>query len=88
MPDGRRRISPGERRARRAQVDDPRVVLDFEPDAGGERVTVGIAGPLAANNSEALREAALAGLGIAMQPEPEVRHRPREKPEAEARHVA
>jgi len=41
----------------------------FEPEAGGERVTVGIAGPLAANNSEALREAALAGLGIALLPD-------------------
>ena len=41
----------------------------FEPDAGGERVTVGIGGPLAANNSEALREAALAGLGIALLPD-------------------
>jgi DNA-binding transcriptional LysR family regulator len=39
------------------------------PKRRGERVTVGIAGPLAANNSEALREAALAGLGIALLPD-------------------
>jgi DNA-binding transcriptional LysR family regulator len=41
----------------------------FAPKGGGERVSVGIAGPLAANNSEALREAALAGLGIALLPD-------------------
>jgi DNA-binding transcriptional LysR family regulator len=32
-------------------------------------VTVQIAGPLAANNSEALRDAALSGLGIALLPD-------------------
>jgi DNA-binding transcriptional LysR family regulator len=37
--------------------------------APGERMTVGVAGPLAANNSEALREAAEAGLGIALLPD-------------------
>lgn len=36
---------------------------------GGERISVGIAGPLAANNSEVLRDAALAGLGIALLPD-------------------
>ena len=39
---------------------------------GGEsaaKVTVPVAGPFAANNSEALREAALAGLGIALLPD-------------------
>jgi DNA-binding transcriptional LysR family regulator len=36
---------------------------------GGERVTVPVAGPFAANNSEALRDAALAGLGIALVPD-------------------
>lgn len=41
----------------------------FEPVDGDGRVTVGIAGPLAANNSEALREAALADLGIALLPD-------------------
>ncbi|MES2183769.1 MAG: LysR family transcriptional regulator [Pseudomonadota bacterium] len=34
-----------------------------------ERVTVPVAGPLAANNSEALRDAAAAGLGIALLPD-------------------
>ncbi|VTU12960.1 D-malate degradation protein R [Variovorax sp. SRS16] len=36
---------------------------------GGERITVPVAGPFAANNSEALRDAALAGLGIALVPD-------------------
>ena len=36
---------------------------------GGERVTVPVAGPLAANNSEALRDAAAGGLGIALLPD-------------------
>lgn len=41
----------------------------FEPRSGGARVSVGIAGPLATNNSEALREAAREGLGIALLPD-------------------
>ncbi len=36
---------------------------------GSERITVPIAGPFAANNSEALRDAAQAGLGIALLPD-------------------
>jgi len=40
----------------------------FAPIAGGDRVTVAVSGPFAANNSEALREAVLAGLGIAIIP--------------------
>jgi len=42
----------------------------FEPVKGrADRVTVPIAGPFAANNSEALRDAALAGAGIALLPD-------------------
>lgn len=43
----------------------------FEPvDAqNGERITVPVSGNLAANNSEALREAALMGSGIALMPD-------------------
>jgi DNA-binding transcriptional LysR family regulator len=48
----------------------------FEPDAGAgrpapatRRVSVAVRGVFAANNSEALREAALAGLGIALLPD-------------------
>lgn len=45
----------------------------FEPPdtAAGpnERLTIPVAGPLAANNSEALRDAALAGMGIALLPD-------------------
>jgi DNA-binding transcriptional LysR family regulator len=42
----------------------------FEPAKGkGERISVAIHGSFAANNSEALREAALAGVGIALLPD-------------------
>jgi DNA-binding transcriptional LysR family regulator len=42
----------------------------FEPVRGtANRLTVGLQGPFAANNSEALREAALDGLGIALLPD-------------------
>jgi DNA-binding transcriptional LysR family regulator len=43
----------------------------FEPrdPQGGERITVPVSGNLAANNSEALREAALTGAGIALMPD-------------------
>jgi DNA-binding transcriptional LysR family regulator len=45
----------------------------FEPDAtaraGKGRVSVAVRGVFAANNSEALREAAVAGLGIALLPD-------------------
>ena len=37
--------------------------------AGGDEHTVPVSGPLSANNSEALRDAALAGLGIALLPD-------------------
>ncbi|TSE23514.1 HTH-type transcriptional regulator DmlR [Tepidimonas sediminis] len=46
-----------------------RPLWTLEPRDGGERVTVPVAGPLAANNSEALRDAALLGLGIALVPD-------------------
>ncbi|MDP2262111.1 MAG: LysR family transcriptional regulator, partial [Hydrogenophaga sp.] len=39
------------------------------PAARAERVTVQVSGSLAANNSEALRDAALGGLGIALLPD-------------------
>lgn len=38
-------------------------------DGGGQKLTVPVGGCFAANNSEALREAALAGLGIALLPD-------------------
>jgi len=44
----------------------------FEPSGdrrGAERITVAVAGPFAATNSEALRDAALASLGIALLPD-------------------
>jgi len=40
----------------------------FAPRDGGDRVTVAITGPFAANNSETLRDAVLAGLGVAIIP--------------------
>lgn len=44
----------------------------FEPPGnrrGSERITVAVGGPFAANNSESLRDAAIAGLGIALLPD-------------------
>ncbi len=41
----------------------------LEPLDGGTRQSVAVRGPLAANNSEALREAALGDLGIALLPD-------------------
>jgi len=40
-----------------------------QPSGGGERITVPVSGNFAANNSEALREAALTGAGIALMPD-------------------
>jgi DNA-binding transcriptional LysR family regulator len=40
-----------------------------QPSDGGERITVPVSGNFAANNSEALREAALTGAGIALMPD-------------------
>jgi DNA-binding transcriptional LysR family regulator len=37
--------------------------------AGADKLTVAVKGPFAANNSEALREAALGGLGVALLPD-------------------
>jgi DNA-binding transcriptional LysR family regulator len=44
-------------------------VWTFEPMGGTERVTIPVSGSLSANNSEALRDAALSGLGIALLPD-------------------
>jgi len=49
--------------------EDPAWTLERPTAQGPERVTVQIGGPLAANNSEALRDAALSGLGIALLPD-------------------
>ena len=40
-----------------------------QPSQAGERITVPVTGNFAANNSEALREAALTGAGIALMPD-------------------
>jgi len=52
----------------RAQ-DAPAWTFERLAPAGPERITVPITGPLAANNSEALRDAAQAGLGVALLPD-------------------
>ncbi|MDM0026580.1 LysR family transcriptional regulator [Variovorax saccharolyticus] len=49
--------------------DVPTWTFQSERRGASERVTVPIAGPLAANNSEALRDAAMTGLGIALLPD-------------------
>jgi DNA-binding transcriptional LysR family regulator len=41
----------------------------FEAKTSAPRITVPVSGPLVANNSEALRDAALSGLGIALVPD-------------------
>jgi DNA-binding transcriptional LysR family regulator len=47
----------------------PQAVADTPAAAAAQKLTVPITGPLATNNSEALREAALRGLGIALLPD-------------------
>ncbi len=46
-----------------------RVKIKAKSNANDQRITVPVKGQLAANNSEALREAALTGLGIALLPD-------------------
>ncbi len=46
-----------------------RVKTKVKSNANDQRITVPVTGQLAANNSEALREAALTGLGIALLPD-------------------
>ena len=47
----------------------PAWTLQPLPHLGTERVTVQVSGSLSANNSEALRDAAVAGLGVALLPD-------------------
>ena len=42
---------------------------DVDSGPGASRITVPVSGPFAANNSEALRDAAISGLGIALMPD-------------------
>ncbi len=53
----------------RAQDTPTWTLVRTKGKAKEERVTVPVTGQLAANNSEALREAALTGLGIALLPD-------------------
>jgi DNA-binding transcriptional LysR family regulator len=53
----------------RAQDTPTWTLARVKPKARDERITVPVTGQLAANNSEALREAALTGLGVALLPD-------------------
>jgi DNA-binding transcriptional LysR family regulator len=53
----------------RSQETPAWTLMPLRPRQGLERATVQVSGSLAANNSEALRDAALSGLGIALLPD-------------------
>ncbi|MFO6420593.1 LysR family transcriptional regulator [Hylemonella sp. W303a] len=59
----------GGRRASGASAALAALAASAARDAAPERVAVAVGGPLKANNSEVLREAALGGLGIALLPD-------------------
>jgi DNA-binding transcriptional LysR family regulator len=53
----------------RSQDTPAWTLAPLSPASGDNRITVQVSGSLAANNSEALRDAALSGLGIALLPD-------------------
>jgi DNA-binding transcriptional LysR family regulator len=62
-------LRPGDTPTWTFERDDGKPELAKKRGAADARVSIGVRGVFAANNSEALREAALAGLGIALLPD-------------------